>query len=343
MDTALGPIIRAIDTHAHYFPQRYLDVLGSEACECGACVHIDPRGPIIDVGPLHAGPLARRFIDLDLRIADMDAQGVAVQALSLTQPMVYFATASIARRLSAAFNDELVRAHERFPSRLVGLAMLPVHCPDEALAELERVVQSPAIKGVYMGTTIGDMALDDESLLPVFEAIEAAGLPIFLHPLKVIGMEDRLKKYFLSNLLGNPFDTAVAAAHLIFGGVMDRFPRLDVVLPHGGGALPFLAGRLRHGAECRAELAHMQGDITRYLRRFHYDTITHSDSALRYLIDLVGSDRVLLGSDYCFDMGLERPVDVVAELDGIADDQRRAIVGENAERLLSMAEQARSR
>jgi aminocarboxymuconate-semialdehyde decarboxylase len=335
-----SPAVRVIDTHAHYFPQRFLDVLGSDGCDCGACVRQDPRGPIIDVGPLHAGPLARRFIDLDLRIADMDAQGVTVQALSLTQPMVYFATAAVARRLSAVFNDELVRAHERFPSRLVGFAMLPVHCPAEALAELERVRQSPAITGVYMGTTIGDMALDDESLLPVFEAIEAAQLPIFLHPLKVIGMEDRLKKYFLSNLLGNPFDTAVAAAHLIFGGVMDRFPRLDVVLPHGGGALPFLIGRLRHGAERRAELAHMQGDITQYLRRFHYDTITHSGTALNYLINLVGCERIMLGSDYCFDMGHERPVEVVTGLGGIMADEQEAIIGRNAARLLRLPEMA---
>jgi len=340
MDVALRSGVRAIDTHAHYFPQHFLDVLGSEGCACGACVRDEGRGPMIDVGPLHAGPLAPRFIDLDLRIADMDAQGVAVQALSLTQPMVYFATAPVARRLSAAFNDDLVRAHERYAERFVGLAMLPVHCASEALLELERVRRAPGIKGVYMGTTIGDMPLDDQSLLPVFEAVEDAQLPIFLHPLKVIGMEDRLRKYYLSNLLGNPFDTAVAAAHLIFGGVMDRFPRLEVVLPHGGGALPFLMGRLRHGAERRPELAHMEGDITRYLRRFHYDTITHSDRALRYLIDLVGIDRIMLGSDYCFDMGYERPVDIVQTLDGLADEQQRAIIGGNAARLLRLLEPA---
>jgi aminocarboxymuconate-semialdehyde decarboxylase len=328
--------VRPFDIHAHYFPQRFLDVLGNEGCACGACVRNDPRGPVIDVGPLHAGPLARRFIDLDLRIADMDAQGVAVQALSLTQPMVYFAPAPIARLLSAAFNDGLVQAYERYPDRLVGLAMLPVHHADEALAELARVRQSPAIKGIYMGTAIGDMDLADERLLPVFEAIEDAGLPIFLHPLKVIGMEDRLKKYFLANLLGNPFDTAAAAAHLIFGGVLDRFPRLNFVLPHGGGALPFLIGRLRHGAERRPELAHMQGDVTRYLKRFYYDTITHADASFAYLVELVGAERILLGSDYCFDMGYERPVEVVANLPSITDDERAAILAGNAEKLLGI-------
>jgi aminocarboxymuconate-semialdehyde decarboxylase len=334
-EVSVRPVL-GIDTHAHYYPRKYLDLLAQEGCTCGACVHEDPSGPVIDVGPLHAGPLAARFIDLDLRIADMDAQGVAVQALSLTQPMVYFAPPALARRLSAAFNDALVEAHERFPRRLYGLAMLPMHDADEALLELQRIAGAPGIKGVYMGTTIGDVPLDDPSLLPIFEAIEDTRLPVFLHPLKVIGMQDRLTKYFLANLLGNPFDTAVAAAHLMFGGVLDRFAKLQFVLPHGGGALPFLIGRLRHGAERRPELAHVDRDATRYLQRFYYDTITHSDAALRYLVDLVGAERVLLGSDYCFDMGDERPLEKVTRAKSLSADQRNAIIAENAAALLRL-------
>ena len=325
-----------IDIHAHYYPERFIDVMESEGCRCGACVRRDPRGPVIDAGPLHAGPLARRFIDLDLRVAEMDAQGVDIQALSLTQPMVYWADAPLARRLSAVLNDELVAAHDRYPTRLVGLAMLPVHHVDEALSELERVRQAPGIRGVYMGTCIGDMDLSDERLFPVYAAIEDSGLPIFLHPLKVLGMEDRLKPYFLANLLGNPFDTAVAAAKLMAGGVLDRFPRLSFVLPHGGGALPFLIGRLHHGWRVRPELAHMAAGPESYLSRFFYDTITHSDRALEYLIDLVGPDRILLGSDYCFDMGLERPVETVGRLEALARDQRESILGGNAAQLLRL-------
>lgn len=325
-----------IDIHAHYYSERYLQLIEDAGCACGACVKRDPRGPVIEAGPLHAGPLAPRFIDLDLRIADMDAQGVSAQALSLTQPMVYWAEPSLARRLSAAFNDDVVRAHERYPSRLFGLAMLPVHHAGEALAELERIRQAPGIRGIYMGSCIGDTDLSDRSLFPVYEAIEAAGLPIFLHPLKVIGMQDRLKPYFLYNLLGNPFDTAVAAAHLIFGGILDRFPKLDFVLPHAGGALPFLIGRLQHGWTVRPELAHMQQGPETYLRRFYYDTIAHSDDALAYLIKAVGPDRVLLGSDYCFDMGYERPVQVVERQAQLAPSEQNAIFSENAIRLLKL-------
>jgi aminocarboxymuconate-semialdehyde decarboxylase len=328
---------RRIDIHAHYFPERYIAALETEGCKCGACVRRDPRGTIIDVGPLHAGPLEQRFTDLDMRIADMDRQGVDVQALSLTQPMVYFADPPVARALSVAFNDSLVEAHEQFPDRLVGLAMIPANHAEEALAELERVKDAPGMCGVYMGTAIGDWDLSDERLLPVFERIEAMGWPIFLHPLKVIGMTDRLKPYFLANLLGNPFDTAVAAAHLIFGGVMDRFPKLDIVLPHAGGAFSFLAGRLNHGwAMGRPELKHMENGALSYLKRFHYDTISHSDAGLSFLVDQVGADRIMLGSDYCFDMGHDAPVDVVDRQQSLSDADRQAVLGGTAESLLKL-------
>ncbi len=330
------PTSSRVDIHAHYYSEAYVRLIESEGCACGACVKRGERGPTIDVGPLHAGPLASRFFDLDERIADMDAQGVTAQALSLTQPMVYWADPALARRLSAIYNDDLVRAHERHPERLFGLAMLPVHHAVEALDELQRIAKAPGMRGIYMGTCIGDMDLSDPSLFPAYEAIEAAGLPIFLHPLKVVGMADRLKPFFLSNLLGNPFDTAIAAAHLIFGGVLDRFPNLDFVLPHAGGALPYLIGRLQHGWTVRPELAHMESGPDAYLGRFYYDTVAHSDDSLAFLISKVGPERILLGSDYCFDMGYERPVEVVERQMQLSAIDRGAIFSGNAISLLKI-------
>ncbi|MGH2394937.1 MAG: amidohydrolase family protein, partial [Candidatus Limnocylindria bacterium] len=141
----------------------------------------------------------------------------------------------------------------------------------------------------------------------------------------------------LSNLLGNPFDTAVAAAHLVLGGVMDKFPRLQVCLPHAGGALPYLFGRLQHGQRVRAEARdRARRPFGAYLRRFTYDTISHSPEALRYLIGLVGADRVMIGSDFCFDMGYERPRDIVTKRLGLkAADQARILRG-TAARLLGL-------
>ena len=288
------------------------------------------------VGPLFAGPIGSKFVGLDERVQAMDEQGVTAQALSLTQPMVYWASGDLSRRLSAAFNDALAAAHEAYPNRLFGLAILPMQEPALALSELERVTKLPGIKGVYMATRVLDRELSDPAFWPVYERLEALRWPIFLHPVEVIGMTDRLKQYFLSNLLGNPFDTAVAASHLVLGQVLDRFPKLDVVLPHGGGALPYLIGRIEHGWRVRPECRHLARSPREYLGRFHYDTITHSPEALTYLIDLVGPDRVLLGSDYCFDMGYDQPVEIVSRHKDLTSQQRAGILASNAARLLRL-------
>jgi aminocarboxymuconate-semialdehyde decarboxylase len=329
-----GPI--AIDIHSHYYPESYLRLIEAEGGPLGAHFERTPQGTKVRVGHVFAGPIGSKFIDLDERLQAMDAQGVMAQALSLTQPMVYWATGDLSRKLSAAFNDAVALAHEKHPSRFFGLAILPMQEPALALAELERASALPGVRGVYMATCILDRQLSDPIFWPVYERLEALQLPIFLHPVDVIGMTDRLTDYFLSNLLGNPFDTTVAASHLVFGQVMDRFPKLEVVLPHGGGALPLLIGRIEHGWRVRPECKHLARSPRDYLRRFHYDTITHSAEALTYLIDLVGPDRVLLGSDYCFDMGYQEPVDVVNSHQSLTPQDRSSILISNAARLLRL-------
>ncbi len=325
-----------IDIHAHYYPQAYLNAFADADGSFGAYYREEPKGPVIDVGPLHAGPLERKFIDLDLRLEAMDIQGVEVQALSLTQPMVYWAGDQLSVKLSAIFNDALAQAHEHYPNRLFGLAMLPMQVPELAVMELERAATLPGIKGVYMATAILDRELSDPIFFPVYERIADLGLAIFLHPLKVIGMENRLAKYFLANLLGNPFDTTIAAAQLVFGGVLDRFPNLTFVLPHAGGALPYLAGRLHHGWKVRPECRHLEKGPQDYLRHFYYDTISHSPESLSFLVDRVGADRVLLGSDYCFDMGVDRPMHMIRSQEGLAQIDQDRICGENARALLRL-------
>jgi aminocarboxymuconate-semialdehyde decarboxylase len=325
----------SIDIHAHYYPDTYLRLIAEEGSRFGARYSTGERGPVIDVGVLHAGPLARKFTDLELRIAEMDDQGVRIQALSLTQPMVYWADGALGARLSAAFNDALVTAHEIHPERLIGFAILPMQDPDLAVAELERVAELPGIKGIYCATRVLDRELSDPVFFPIYERIEEFGLPVFLHPLEVIGAE-RLTPYFLANLLGNPFDTAVAAAHLIFGGVLDRFPDLDICLPHAGGAFPYLVGRLNHGWKVREECRHLAHGPETYLGRFYYDTISHSAEALEYLISRVGAERVMVGSDYCIDMGYEQPVRVVTEHPRLSEPEKALILGGNARQLLGL-------
>ena len=326
----------SVDIHAHFFPAAFLKLIAAEGASSGARYsQATGGGPVIDVGPLHIGPLESRFIDLGERVADMDAQGVQVQALSLTVPMVYWAAGGLAQKLAETFNDALAAAHQSYPGRLLGLATLPMQDANLAVAEAKRIAGLPGIKGVYLATHIQGHELSHPDFFPVYEVIEDAGLPIFLHPLEVIGME-RLRPYYLHNLLGNPFDSAVAAAHLIFGGVLDRFPRLDVCLPHAGGAFPYLVGRLQHGWSVREECKHLKHGPETYLRRFHYDTISHSEASLGFLVDRVGADRVMLGSDYCFDMGYERPVEVVTSHAALSETDKALILGGNAARLLRL-------
>lgn len=327
---------QSIDIHAHFYPESYLRLIEEEGAAFGiSCSYDNPEGPVIDMGGTKTPPLDRTYFDIDARVASMDEKGVDIHALSLTQPMVYWAPGDLARRLSEVYNDACATAHEAYPDRFLGLAMLPMLEPELALAELKRATALPGMRGVYMATRIGERELSDPLFFPIYEAIEDLGLTIFLHPTKVVDPQ-RLKKFYLTNFIGNPTESAIAASHLIFGEVLDRFPKLTFCLPHGGGTFPYLIGRITHGWGVREECKHLKTAPDQYLRRFYYDTITHSHPALKYLISLVGPDRVVLGSDFCFDMSYQLPVDVVMEHEGLSELEREMILGGNSKRLLGL-------
>jgi aminocarboxymuconate-semialdehyde decarboxylase len=326
----------AVDVHAHFFPERFLALVAEAGAPSGGSVdRSDRRGPVLSAPGARTPPLEARYYDLAKRVRSMDRQGVEVHALSLTTPMVYWAKGDLGERLARAFNDACAEAHAAYPDRFVGCAMLPMQDPPRALAELDRAARLPGIRGVYMGTNVGGRELSDPAFFPVFERCEALRLPVLLHPLNVVG-HARLAPFYLHNLLGNPYDTAIAAAHLVFGGVLDRLPKLTVCLPHAGGALPYLWGRLQRGQAVRPEAKRAaKKPVRAYLRRFTYDTITHDPRALRYLIDMVGADRVVLVSDFCFDMGYERPRDIVGRV-GLGQGDARKVLGATAARLLRL-------
>ena len=214
---------RAIDIHAHFYPEAYLRLLEKHGADHSAgCDMSNPDGVVIKAGPQLIPPLEWRFVDLDLRVAEMDTIGVGVHVLSLTIPMVEFAEGTFALQLSEAYNDACVEAHEKYPDRLVGFATLPWHEPSLACQELDRIAECDAIKGVYSATRVGKRDLSDEVFFPIYERLENYGLPLFLHPVQVVD-PDRLAPYYLKNLLGNPFESAIAAANFIFGGVLDVF------------------------------------------------------------------------------------------------------------------------
>ena len=327
-----------LDIHAHYYPESYLALLQKHGYPANT-VYSNARAaqsntPGTKTYKVHD----RAFTDLDLRIAAMNAQGVDVHALSLPPPYVFAHTGDLLIEIARTFNDAASAAHRAYPERLVGLATLPVHDVSAALQELERAAKLPGVRGVGLGTRFAERDLSDPAFFPLWGRIAALKLPVFLHyaPLTVIGMETRLTRFHLANVIGNTTETAVAAAHLIFGGVLDRFPDLEIILPHSGGVFPILIGRLDRAFQVREECRHLPHPPSHYLRRFTYDTVCHSDAIMQFLIGLVGSDRVVLGSDYCFDMGYEQPVEALGRVSALAEHDRTKILGDNAARLLRL-------
>ncbi|MGC2518748.1 MAG: amidohydrolase family protein [Burkholderiales bacterium] len=326
----------AVDIHAHYFPQVFLDLVAKHGPAHGfEYKMIEGKGPQFKHGHLMTGPVGVKFVDLDARLAAMDEQGVEAHVMSLSQPMVYWADGKLAQRITETYNDALARAHEKNAKRFFGLATLPMHEPALAVQEVGRAAKLPGVRGFYIATQVNGKDLSDPMFLPVYERIEASGLPLFLHPVEVIGHQ-RLGPHYLTNLLGNPFESAIAAAHLIFGGVLDRFPDLIVCLPHAGGAFPWLVGRLNRGWEKRADLKHIKQAPVDYLRRFYYDTVGYSDHVLDYLARVIGTDRILMGSDYCFPIAYEQPVKIVTDHPGLDAKAKHDIVEANARRLLKL-------
>ena len=331
----MTPPIKTIDTHAHYFPQAYIDLVAKHGHRVGTTVSEANGATFIQVGlNLRTGPITAEFIDLDKRLKLMDAQDVGMHALSLTQPMVYWADDDLGVQLSMAYNDAISAAHQAHPHRFIGFACLPMQNPRLALEELERAAKLPGIKGVYLATGIRDRELSDRSFFPVYARCEALGLPIFLHPMMI--NNERMKQFYLVNICGNPFDTALAACHLIFGGVLDAFPKLEISLPHAGGALPILRGRMDRGFVIRAECKHLPRPPSEYLKRFTYDTISYNEDILEYLIKLVGIDRIMMGSDYCFDIAYEEPAKFVEGVKSLNGEQKQQILWNNAAKLLKL-------
>jgi aminocarboxymuconate-semialdehyde decarboxylase len=328
-----------IDVHAHWFPPEWLALLEEQGAAHGAKMGLSDKG--LKTLTLPGFALVQKFqhdmVDLEIMIAEMDKAAVDVRVFSLTNPMVYWAPPEFGLALSRAFNDACAAAHLKYPTRFLGTIMLPMQSPELALQELERAAKLPGMCSVYMAMHIDGKNLDEKAYWPVYEKIEALGLPLSLHPVNPCGIE-RMRNFHMRNLIGNPHEAAIAAAALIFGGVLDDFPRLHVVLPHAGGSFPWLIGRYDNGVATRHELDHMKQPASAYLRRFYYDTISHNPQIVRFLMEMVGADRIVVGSDYNFDAGYARPVAFVDRIPGLTRREREMILSDNAAQVLKLKE-----
>src|SRR6266568_9050933 len=228
---------RVVDIHAHWYPADWLRLFERDGPAEGAKLERMASSYTIRTDRI-VNAFTEQFVDLGLRLDGMDRQRVDVHAMSLTAPMVYWASPGFGLALAQSYNDAVAAAHVRHPDRFVGLAMLPMQAPELALEELERAAKLPGMRGMYLATHVNNTELDDRRFWNIYAKAEELRWPVFLHPIDTIGRE-RTTRYYLKNLLGNPYDTGVAAASLIFGGVLDAFPKLEVNLPHAGGTFPW--------------------------------------------------------------------------------------------------------
>jgi aminocarboxymuconate-semialdehyde decarboxylase len=330
-----------IDTHTHFIPPEFLDDAGRGRALDG--ITLERRGATdwLAHPQGYRYPVSPEFSDLEAKLRHMDAAGIDVSVLSLTPTLFfYWLEAAVAADFCRGANDSLARFVAQSGGRLHGMAVVPLQDPEAAAAELRRAVLMLGLRGALIGTTVGDVPLDDERFAPFFTAAEELGVPVMLHPYYV-GLRPQFVDYYMVNLIGNPLETCLAATRLILSGFLDRYPMLAVMLVHAGGLMPYQIGRLDHGFRVRAETsARISSAPSTYLRRFWYDTITHASTPLKFLIDLVGADRVVVGTDIPFDMADVRFADRLAALD-LGPQALEAITIINAAQLFGL-DQARA-
>jgi aminocarboxymuconate-semialdehyde decarboxylase len=274
---------------------------------------------------------------VETRLADMDKMGIDIQAISPAPGQYYYSIDPEVGLASARLvNQRIAEIVADHPDRFVGLGMVPLQAPELAVAELDRMVKELGMRGVEICTNVAGEELSSERFRPFFAKAEALGVVVFMHP-NAFTQGDRLSDHYFSNVIGNPLDSTVAVSHLIFGGVLDSYPRLKIVVAHGGGFLPAYSGRMDHAHGARSDCRRcIKKKPTSYLKKLYFDTIVFTPHQLEYLVQQYGSDHVLLGTDYPYDMGMYDPVGFVESARKLSRDDRAAIVGGNAAKLLKI-------
>jgi aminocarboxymuconate-semialdehyde decarboxylase len=331
---------RTIDTHTHVLADATIKLLQKEIPRLGLnLTPVDADNSVLEVAGVRYRPFPRGGHDIARRFTDMAAAEVDMHVLSVApQTWLYNQDPAITAAAAAIQNEEIARLVKEHPDRFAGIATLPMQAPQQAADELRRAMTKLGLHGAMIGSNVEGKNLDDPSFEPLWATAAELDAWMMIHPGNVAGA-DRLRSYYLTNLIGNPLDTTIAAACLIFGGVLARHPKLNFVMVHGGGFIPYQGGRWVHGWQVRREpKVHLQHSPAQYLDRFLYDTILHSKASLEFLIASAGAARVFLGSDYPYDMGMMDCVHHVRAL-AIAPADRETILGGHAAAILTKQRQ----
>jgi aminocarboxymuconate-semialdehyde decarboxylase len=282
------------------------------------------------------GPM---LTSIERRLKDMDRMGIDIQAVSpAPNQLIYWSEAELGAELARTVNDRLAEIVATWPERFVALGTVPLQNADLAVIELERCVKQLGLRGVEIVPNVNGVDLTDPrlNLEKFFARAEALGIVLFMHPLGFTQGE-RLRDHYFNNVIGNPMETTIAASHLIFDGVMDRHPKLKVVLPHAGGFLAHYWARMDHAHRARPDCRTViRKPPSSYLKKMFFDTIAFDPRMLRQMVDQYGADHVLLGTDYPYDMAETDPLALIAKIPRLARDDRDLIEGGNAARLLNI-------
>lgn len=329
---------RTLDTHAHILDMETVRILQKEAPKAGfKLTQLDDENGQLELGSRVINPFPCGAWDFERRLRDMDASGFDIQVLSNVPPTFrYDLEPELGLAVAQIQNDQMAARVRAMPDRFMAIATLPMQAPELAAKELRRAMTMLGMKGAQIGAAVRGRNLDDPALESIWATAEELGAFLMVHPLNAPGVPG-LDAYYLKNLVGNPFDSTVAAASLVFGGVLERHPKLTFCMVHGGGFTPYQEARWVHGWKVRNEpKTHLKNGPRASLDKLIYDTIVHDTRPLQFLVNLVGMERVVLGSDYPFDMG-QYDLGIVRALK-TSDEAKNRILYGNAAELLGIAE-----